>query len=113
MGLYLVTVKAPRNPDHDPRNKITGPCIGDATCTDQTGEHHTYLVEATDRDTAAEHGRQHYGHVTRVEDTDLVGTAARARYVWFDLEVRERQIIADLAPALAEALDGLRKLAAP
>ena len=43
----LVTVKLPRNPEHDPRRKVTGPCpVNGSVCTDVTGEHHTVAVSA-------------------------------------------------------------------
>jgi hypothetical protein len=62
-GRYLVTVKLPRNPDHDPRDKKTGACPVSPECTDATGEHHTFLLE-TDRLFLA---LARYAHVTRVE----------------------------------------------
>lgn len=62
-GRYLVTIKLPRNPDHDPRNKKTGPCPASTECTDSTGEHHTVLLE-TDR---LELALARFSHVTRVE----------------------------------------------
>jgi len=41
----VVTAKLPRNPEHDPRNKVTGPCpVNGFRCTDATGEHHTMMV---------------------------------------------------------------------
>lgn len=56
MNPFLITVKLPKNPDHDPRNKVTGPCPVDMTrgriCTDVTGEHHTVLVAAPDLEAA-------------------------------------------------------------
>lgn len=67
--VYMVTVKIPKNPDHDPRNKITGPCpVTGTLCTDVTGEHHTFLMESRDGiDSVTTYARQRYGHVTRVE----------------------------------------------
>lgn len=42
---YIVTVKLPKNPLHDPNNKVTGKCpIDGSTCTDVTGAHHSVLV---------------------------------------------------------------------
>lgn len=47
MAMVLVTVKLPRNPDHDPRNKVMGLCpVNGFRCTDVTGEHHTVVVVA-------------------------------------------------------------------
>ncbi len=63
-GRYLVTVKLPRNPDHDPRDKKTGPCpVSGQECTDVTGEHHTFLLETDQLQLAL----ARYSHITRVE----------------------------------------------
>lgn len=67
--MYLVTVKGPKHPSHDPRNKRTSKCpAGEGECTDYTGEHHTFLVRSarTIREVRDE-CRERYGHVTRVE----------------------------------------------
>ena len=64
---YIVTIKLPRNPNHDPHNKVTGTCpasLDGETCTDVTGEHHSLLV----RDQEAMDVWLNSGvHVTRVE----------------------------------------------
>lgn len=67
--VYLVTVKLPKNPDHDPRNKVTGPCpVTGNLCTDVTGEHHTFTVQSRGGiDLVTTFARMRYGHVTRVE----------------------------------------------
>ena len=66
--LYLVTVRLAKNSAHNPREKVTGTCpVGDETCTDTTGEHHTFLVESG---LSVEDVRTTYEsnyHVTRVE----------------------------------------------
>lgn len=64
MNGYLVTVKLPKNPDHNPRDKKTGICAVSARCTDVTGEHHT--VYAKDYE-AVEALLEKFGHITRVE----------------------------------------------
>ena len=70
---YVVTVKLPRNPAHDPRNKVTGLCpVGTGACTDVTGEHHSYVttgesIEAV-RQSAIDAG---WRHVTRVEEVAI------------------------------------------
>lgn len=67
--LYLVTIKVPKDVNHNPRAKVTGPCPATgAACTDTTGEHHTVAVwtNASLEYVAAE-SRRRYGHVTRVE----------------------------------------------
>lgn len=71
LSRWAVTLKLPRNPEHDPANKITGPCpmAPDMTCTDTTGQHHTILVFARDEAHAGALAVQRTGvqHVTRVE----------------------------------------------
>jgi hypothetical protein len=69
---YAVTVKLPRDPTHDPANKITGVCAlpDGGTCTDVTGQHHTYLTWS---DRGIEHVREDatrrgFTHVTRIEE---------------------------------------------
>lgn len=68
----LVTVKLPRNPEHDPLKKKTGLCPVDSMkfCTDVTGQHHTVYVEYPDNlaicDIEAVWSMTH--HVTRVEE---------------------------------------------
>lgn len=69
--LYLITVKVEKNPDHNPRDKKTGPCpVNGKPCTDVTGEHHTFMVSLDD-DLSAEDVREIYQgcdyRVTRVE----------------------------------------------
>jgi hypothetical protein len=69
--IYLVTVKLPRNPNHDPRNKKTGPCpVFGGTCTDVTGEHHTGALVA---DTLEDAQKILDGnlHITRIEEVTL------------------------------------------
>lgn len=44
--VYLVTVKLPKNPAHNPNSKVTGKCpVNGNYCSDTTGEHHTVLIE--------------------------------------------------------------------
>jgi hypothetical protein len=66
--MYLVTVKLPKNPKHNPHNKVTGACpvMPNATCTDMTGEHHTFLFES-DRDVEYVKLNWNDYHITRVE----------------------------------------------
>lgn len=46
MSVFLVTVRLPRRPEHDPHNKIAGTCpVQGDYCSDTTGEHHTVLVD--------------------------------------------------------------------
>lgn len=71
--LYMVTVKLAGVHGHDPLNKVIGECpMGDQTCTDRTGKHHTVLVESN---LGVEGLRTEYAkryHVTRVETADNV-----------------------------------------
>lgn len=75
--LYIVTIKLPKNPSHDPHDKQIGSCPADhyaqgLTCTDVTGEHHSFLVEAIDAHTARSVAVRHGStHVTRVEALGL------------------------------------------
>lgn len=71
MAKFLVTVKLPKNPDHDPRNKKVGQCPvnTDILCTDITGEHHTVLWEGDSLYQAMFYWKSDRGlHVTRVEE---------------------------------------------
>jgi len=71
MNIYLVTIRLPKNPAHDPRNKVTGACpANNGLCTDVTGEHHTYMMMASTIDevrTAAEKRLSPGAHITRIE----------------------------------------------
>jgi len=76
----IVTVKLPRNPKHDPRNKKTGKCPlfgskyqgvelqGSFRCTDVTGSHHSYIEFGKDLQEIKEKARAKYGHITRIEE---------------------------------------------
>lgn len=64
----IVTVKLPQNPRHDPRNKRTGKCpIGDRTCTDVRGSHHSYIEVGLDLDDIRRKAYEKFGHITRIE----------------------------------------------
>lgn len=71
MAMFMVTVKLPKRPDHDPQNKRTGECPASPgkLCSDVTGEHHTVLWEG---DSMAEAHRwwtnAEHQHVTRIEE---------------------------------------------
>lgn len=59
----IVTVKLPRNRDHDPHNKKQGTCpVFGGMCSDVTGEHHSGLVDEAMLDSLTKRF-----HVTRVE----------------------------------------------
>lgn len=61
--LYVITVKVPRNPGHDPSNKQTGTCPYSKQCTDRTGQHHSFLGTIVDISRLHEAGV----HITRTE----------------------------------------------
>jgi hypothetical protein len=66
MRVCIVTVKLPRNPEHDPANKISGSCpVNGQFCTDITGAHHSFL-EVADAETARKKWEGKY-HITRIE----------------------------------------------
>lgn len=82
---WIVTIKLPRHPNHDPRNKISGECpVHGATCTDLTGQHHSFLIRDTDLwklDTIENL------HVTRVEGAVMlqiqdIALLAQASTLW-------------------------------
>jgi hypothetical protein len=65
---YIVTIKLPKNPDHDPRNKITGECPVSTYCTDVTGEHHSTIVYAASEEDARRYcAAKGWQHITRLE----------------------------------------------
>ncbi len=66
---FIVTVKLPKNPKHDPRHKVTGPCPMNpaVTCTDVTGEHHSELIYLGDIEQIRKMYSDHGFHVTRIE----------------------------------------------
>jgi hypothetical protein len=73
---YIVTVKLPRNPAHNPRAKVSGECPeGGAVCTDTTGEHHSVVVLATSLENAVAllHETRPHLHITRVETAVMIG----------------------------------------
>ena len=65
--MYIVTIKLPKNPAHDPRNKRVGPCPVSTHCTDVTGEHHSLLVSVDELPAI----RQRFSHITRIEEVGL------------------------------------------
>ncbi len=69
MATFVITVKLPKNPEHNPREKKTGPCpVTGLPCTDVTGEHHSMVRDHPGL--TAEQVRDLYAtefHVTRVE----------------------------------------------
>lgn len=80
MRAILVTVRLPRNPNHDPHNKITGNCPANlgSICTDSTGEHHTIRVEANTFAEARQFVVETLGfkHITRMEEINALYSPA-------------------------------------
>jgi len=72
----IVTVKLPRNPRHDPHNKIAGKCPLSRIlktyvyCTDVTGSHHSYIEEGLSLKEIKEKAKKKFQHITRVEACD-------------------------------------------
>lgn len=76
----IVTVRLPRNSQHDPRNKKTGKCPlfrppftsfemqGTFTCTDVSGEHHSYIEHGNDLDDIRKKAEAKFKHITRIEE---------------------------------------------
>jgi len=72
MADFIVTVKLPNDPNHDPKNKITGPCpITKAHCTDVTGAHHSAVIKNVLSAELVLADFQALGlHVTRIEQIE-------------------------------------------
>jgi hypothetical protein len=73
MRIFLITVKLPKNPEHDPKNKVTGKCplSTNSECTDVTGQHHTIMNQVNNHVTAdmiKESWTNNGMHVTRIEE---------------------------------------------
>jgi hypothetical protein len=75
MITYLVTVKLPKNPAHDPHNKLSGACPADPNmvCTDKTGEHHSILINANGIEEAKRIAKEvkKFKHITRIETVSI------------------------------------------
>lgn len=66
---YIVTIKLPRNPDHDPKNKVTGHCpVNGNDCSDVTGAHHSVVAEGSSIDHVRDIWETSGYHVTRIEE---------------------------------------------
>lgn len=73
---WIVTVRMlEKNPDHDPRDKKAGKCPVSGYCTDVTGEHHSFLLDAGDEQEVRElvrwSGETHGYRLTRLEEARL------------------------------------------
>jgi hypothetical protein len=62
---FIVTVRLPKNPEHDPHNKKTGSCLFSQFCTDVTGEHHSFVVSCGTEEEIREKFKSH--RITRIE----------------------------------------------
>lgn len=73
----IVTVKLPRNPIHNPRDKKRSICPlsywgrdplkEPIICTDVTGTHHSYIEEGETIEDIEKRAKERFGHVTRTE----------------------------------------------
>lgn len=78
MTTYIVTIKDPKNPRHNPHNKVTSECTRSDVCTDSTGEHHSFIVETELSPGEVIAAFRSAGtHVTRVEQARVVVWDAR------------------------------------
>lgn len=67
---FVVTIKyRQEGVKHNPRDKKLGRCIVSESCTDMTGNHHSILVNADDKEEAKSLTIKKYGeiHITRIE----------------------------------------------
>ncbi len=86
MIVAIVTVKLPRNPHHNPRDKQTNVCPANqkfydtpfhtvlyfgTVCTDWTGEHHSFIAVGKDLSDIENRAKKQFGHVTRIETVRL------------------------------------------
>lgn len=104
--IKLVTIKLPNNPNHNPRAKVTGPCVISPECTDSTGEHHTVAVHTNEQVAGL---RDHFGHITRVETVELVGDASKTRVdsalQYLEQVILEGEAVLDIAgPSIARGV---------
>lgn len=67
---YIVTLKKYQK-EHDPKNKRVGECITSLTCTDNTGHHHSTLIQASDIQEVKRIVKSLYDlHITRIEEVN-------------------------------------------
>lgn len=77
LKIYLITVKFPKDPNHDPLNKVTGECpLTSGDCTDVTGAHHTMALESDETADEVRDRLSEQFHVTRVEEVPSVNYIA-------------------------------------
>jgi len=76
MQSFIVTIKTPKNPFHNPHNKQTNycPATGHGECTDATGEHHSLAVNALSIEDAKKYFTDKGMHVTRIETLRVIST---------------------------------------
>jgi hypothetical protein len=70
---WIVTVKLPKNPEHNRPVKKTGPCPFSLNCTDVTGEYHSFTMHGDDSEQVQMLVRLYMetkgfpSHITRIE----------------------------------------------
>jgi hypothetical protein len=73
MTPYIVTVKLAKSQEHNPNDKKTAECPAShgSTCTDSTGEHHSFIALGSDITEVQATWTASGYHVTRVETARL------------------------------------------
>jgi len=67
--LFIITIKFDTGVEHNPEHKQEGkcPCEENLLCTDKTGEHHSFLIDAIGIEQAKRMIPREYKHITRIE----------------------------------------------
>jgi len=69
---YIVTIKLLENLKHNPKDKKTGQCPihkKEHTCTDCTGEHHSFLISGNSIEDVRKKVETKF-YITRIEEVD-------------------------------------------
>lgn len=71
--LFIVTIKLEAGVEHNPEHKQEGkcPCEENLLCTDKTGKHHSFLLEADNIEQVKRKIPREYTHITRIEKVGL------------------------------------------
>jgi hypothetical protein len=73
MSQFIVTVRVPPDPSHNPQDKKTGQCGYSKRCTDVTGPHHSFLESAPSESVLRRRirTRNKLLRITRIEEVGL------------------------------------------
>lgn len=65
----IVTVRLPKHTFHNPKVKVEDNCplYTNVTCTDVTGEHHSFLAHGNTIEEIRLEVKKNYEHITRIE----------------------------------------------